>query len=194
MSCQSVLSTKGITIRTTAVNVDPLIGNQVIPEEYRGLDSLPLRQLFHLPGKEIARALVSSQLYSDQNIDPFKLSRIDARLYLAFLMKYDNKATLMRKRDAVREFYRFLKNEYQVNRNEFEFFDRMKVTQDLPKFPSQEKAARLPDTIEPNTELMEFNPAAAATDPAKLNSWRSGIRLCLKQSTVVVYGRKKPRI
>jgi integrase len=155
MSCQSVLSTKGITIRTTAVNVDPLIGNQVIQEEYRGLDSLPLRQLFQLPGKEIARALVSSQLYSDQNIDPFKLSRIDARLYLAFLMKYDNKATLMRKRDAVREFYRFLKNEYQVNRNEFEFFDRMKVTQDLPKFLSQEEAARLLDTIEPRWNQLD---------------------------------------
>jgi hypothetical protein len=38
----------------------------------------------------------NNQFYSDQNIDPLKLSRIDARLYLAFLMKYDNKASLMR--------------------------------------------------------------------------------------------------
>jgi site-specific recombinase XerD len=70
-------------------------------------------------------------------------------------MKYDNKATLMRKRDAVRQFYRFLKNEHQVNRNEFEFFDRMKVTQDLPKFLSQEEAARLLDTIEPRWNQLD---------------------------------------
>jgi site-specific recombinase XerD len=43
----------------------------------------------------------------------------------------------------------------------------MKVTQDLPKFLSQEEAARLLDTIEPNTELMEFNPRGGGNQPSE---------------------------
>ena len=94
------------------------------------------------------------QFAADKGIDPLQLDRAKARLYFGFLTgKYSNHATIMRKRDAVKQFYRFLVSENHVSRNEFDFFDRMKVEQNAPAFLSQTEVATLLDSIAPNPAL-----------------------------------------
>lgn len=96
------------------------------------------------------------EFYAGQNIDPLKLDRQTARLFLAHLTKkYTVKSTIMRKRDSVMQFYKFLKSDGHIRRNEFQFFDRMKVNQDLPKFLSQGEVARLLESIAPNPEMLK---------------------------------------
>lgn len=86
------------------------------------------------------------QCAADKNIDPLQLDRAKAWLYFGFLAgKYGKHSTIMRKRDSVKQFYNFLYCEGHVSRNEFEYFDRMKVPRDLPGFLTQTEAATLLD-------------------------------------------------
>jgi integrase/recombinase XerC len=91
---------------------------------------------------------------SELGFDPLELNRSTLFLYLGFLSKtYTNKSTIARKRDSVKQFYRFLKLDKHVARNEFEFIDRMKVERKLPGHLSQTEAAKLLDSIAPNPVL-----------------------------------------
>ncbi len=90
----------------------------------------------------------------EKGFDPLALDRLTARLYLAFLAaKYTSRATIMRKRDSVKMFYRFMHGDKLVARNPFDLLDRMKVQQEPPKFLSQDEAARLLDSIAANPAL-----------------------------------------
>jgi integrase/recombinase XerC len=92
----------------------------------------------------------------EKDFDPLTLDRSSAFLYFAFLAKkYTNNATIMRNRDAVKMFYKFMHEEKIIQSNPFKDFQRIKVRQDLPKFLSQEEAAKLLDSIAPNPALAE---------------------------------------
>jgi integrase/recombinase XerC len=88
--------------------------------------------------------------------DPLQLNRSTLFLYLGFLSKkYTNKSTIARKRASVKQFYRFLKLDKHVTRNEFEFIYRMKEERKLPGHLSQTEAANLLDSIAPNPGLSD---------------------------------------
>jgi integrase/recombinase XerC len=88
--------------------------------------------------------------------DPLTLDRKSIFLYLGFLaQKYTNKSTIARKRDSLKQFYKFLVLDKHVKRNEFEFLARIKEERKLPAHLSQTEAARLLDSIEPNPGLTE---------------------------------------
>jgi len=92
----------------------------------------------------------------EKGFDPVALDRTTARLYLAFLaQKYTNKATIMRKRDAVKMFYRFMLGDKLITQNPFELLDRIKVQQEPPQFLSQDDAAKLLDTVGINPALTQ---------------------------------------
>ena len=95
------------------------------------------------------------QCAEELGFDPLQLDRAKAYLYLGFLTKkYTNRATIMRRRDSVKQFYKFLKEERVVVRNEFEFFDRMKKESNLPPHLTQDEAAELLDSIDSNPTLI----------------------------------------
>src|SRR5688572_12172764 len=73
------------------------------------------------------------QFAAEKGFDPLKLDRSTARLYLSYLgQKYTNKETVMRKRYSVKAFYKYLREENVVARNEFDYFDNMRVERKLP--------------------------------------------------------------
>ena len=92
----------------------------------------------------------------EKDFDPLTLDRSTAFLYFAFLAKkYTSKGTIMRKRDAVKMFYKFMHDDNIIASNPFRFFDRIKVQPDLPKFLTQDEAAKLLDSIAANPDLAE---------------------------------------
>jgi integrase/recombinase XerC len=96
------------------------------------------------------------QCAAELGFDPLKLNRTSIFLYLGFLSKkYTKHSTIMRKRDSLKQFYKFLVIDKHVVRNEFELFAAMKVERDLPAFLSQTEAARLIDSIAPNPDLTD---------------------------------------
>jgi integrase len=74
-------------------------------------------------------------------------------LLASMFQKYQNKTTIMRKRDSLKQFYRFLKDERHVDRNEFDYIDRMKKEHKLPPFLSQADTVQLLDSIEASSAL-----------------------------------------
>lgn len=101
----------------------------------------------------------------EKEFDPLNLDRTTARLYLAFLgAKYTKHSSIMRKRDSVKQFYRFMHDSHLVPRNPFMLLDRLKVQRDLPKFLTQNEAATLLDTIRPNPDLEKHQFGRNMTD------------------------------
>jgi site-specific recombinase XerD len=95
------------------------------------------------------------QCAEENGFDPLQIDRAKAYVYLGFLAtKYTNKATIMRRRDSVKQFYKFLKEDGRITRNEFEFFDRMKVDYKLPAHLTQDEAAELLDSVDANPGLL----------------------------------------
>jgi len=93
----------------------------------------------------------------EKGFDPLVLDRKATFVYLAFLsQKYTSKATIMQRRDGVKQLYRFMVGDKFVKQNPFALIDRMKVEQKPPKFLSQDEAAKLLDSI-------AINPALTAT-------------------------------
>ncbi len=96
------------------------------------------------------------QCAAEHDFDPLKLNRMSIFIYLGFLSKtYTKKSTIMRKRDSLKQFYKFLVIDNHVARNEFQLIQSMKVERDLPAFLSQTEAAKLLDWVAPNPDLAE---------------------------------------
>jgi site-specific recombinase XerD len=96
------------------------------------------------------------QCVAELNFDPLKLDRASIFLYLGFLSKkYTKHSTIQRKRDSLKQFYKFLVIDKHVKRNEFQLIAAVKVQRDLPPHLSQTEAARLIDSIEPNPDLID---------------------------------------
>jgi site-specific recombinase XerD len=95
------------------------------------------------------------QCMEQLGFSPLELDRAKAFLYLGFLSKkYTSRATIMHKRDAVKQFYKFLLEDRRVARNEFDFFDRMREERKLPAHLTQDEAAELLDSIDINPGLL----------------------------------------
>src|SRR5687768_10917249 len=86
------------------------------------------------------------QLYQcaeELSFDPLTLNRQSIFLYLGFLaQKYTNKSTIARKRDSLKQFYKFLILDKHIKRNEFEFLARPKTERKLPPHLSQTEIGR----------------------------------------------------
>ena len=92
----------------------------------------------------------------EAGFNPLELDRSKLFLYLGYLRKtYTNNSTIARKRDSVKQFYRLLKLDGHVNRNELEFIDRIRQEKKLPGHLSQTEAAKLIDSIDVSPKLCD---------------------------------------